>query len=35
MAPPSARALVELMLDGASACLDLAPFAPGRALSRG
>jgi glycine/D-amino acid oxidase-like deaminating enzyme len=34
MAPPTARALVELMLDGASACLDLAPFEPARVLPR-
>ena len=35
MAPPTGRALVELMLDGASACLDLAPFDPGRVLAHG
>lgn len=34
MAPPTARALVELMLDGASACLDLTPYDPARVLAR-
>ncbi|MDA1002999.1 MAG: FAD-dependent oxidoreductase [Chloroflexi bacterium] len=32
MAPPTGRALVELMLDGASTCLDLVPFDPARVL---
>ncbi|MDA1061867.1 MAG: FAD-dependent oxidoreductase, partial [Chloroflexi bacterium] len=34
MAPPTARALVELMLDGASACMDLARYDPARVLAR-